>query len=296
MEWLNFRHLYSFWAVCRYGGFSKAAERLYVSQSTVSEQVSQLEDYLGEELLERNTRSVKMTLRGEALLAYADQIFEKSSQINRVFRDSEDESRRHLKIGIVGGISRNFVYARIEDAFLNQADLHVEVYSGAIDELTRQLRTFDIDMVLSLELPRHQEMSTMTHHLVATSPLKLVGTPELIEQVESGSVAPRLFVFRHPFEGYPVQACSERYGVEFDLAVSTDDISLLRFLANGSSGLALVPEIGVREDLKAGRVKTLDVPNDPSVDIYAISLQASSRRSFVQRLSLAFIHNSWQNA
>ena len=57
MEWLNYHHLLYFWMVAREGGVSKAAEKLRLSQPTVSAQVRRLERALGERLFERQGRT-----------------------------------------------------------------------------------------------------------------------------------------------------------------------------------------------------------------------------------------------
>lgn len=56
-----------FEAVIRKGGFTSASSELYVSQAAVSKRIRQLEDWLGTELFERSTRSLKPTPAGEAL-------------------------------------------------------------------------------------------------------------------------------------------------------------------------------------------------------------------------------------
>jgi LysR family transcriptional activator of nhaA len=287
MEWLNFRHLYAFWAVCRYGGFSKAAARIHVSQSTVSEQVAHLEGYFDEELIERSTRSLKVTRRGAELLEYADEIFARSAQVNRVFRDqTATTGSRHMRVGMVGGISRNFVFNRIIGALRDEREARIDLIDGSFDELTRLLGALDLDLILSLDRPRQQDLLTMEYVRVQSSPVRLVGTPELIGQVtaaRSDALPIELFMFRHPFEGRPLaQRCAERYGLDPTIPVWTDDISLLRFLANSGHGLALVPEIGVWEDSKAGRVEGLEVPGDPGIDIYAIFSNKGTRRDLAE--------------
>ena len=286
MEWLNFRHLYAFWAVCRYGGFSKAAKRIYVSQSTVSEQVASLEAYLEEDLIERSTRSLTVTDRGAALLEYADGIFRSSAEINRIFRDKgASQHPRNMRVGMVGGISRNFVFGRIVGALESGEGVRIDVVDGSFDELTDLLRGFDLDLILSLDRPRQQDLFMMRHVKVASSPMRLVGTPELVADVRRERDEPfpvELYTFRHPFEGLPLpEVCAERFDLAPRVSVWTDDISLLRFLANSGRGLALVPEIGVWEDLKAGRVEGLEIPGGPRIDIYAVSLSKGSRRELV---------------
>jgi len=275
MEWLNFRHLHAFWAVCRSGSFSKAAERIYISQSTVSEHVAALEEYFDEPLIERNTRSLSVTKRGEALMAYADEIFGLSADINHVFRDKRASTlARHLRVGMVGGISRNYVFGKIIDALGKSEALRIDVLDGSFDELSRLMRGFELDLILGLDRPRQKDLFTMQYSQVMSSPVRLVGTAPLVERVleaREESLAVELYSLRHPFEGSPLsERCAEHYKLETILPVWTDDISLLRFLANSGRGLALVPEIGVWEDLKAERVIGLTVPGAPSIDIHAV--------------------------
>lgn len=287
MEWLNFRHLHAFWAVCRSGSFSKAAERIYVSQSTVSEHVASLEAYFDEPLIDRNTRSLSVTKRGEALMAYADEIFGLSADVNRVFRDKHSAGLvRRLRVGLVGGISRNFVFGKIIRTLDAFDDLRIDVIDGSFDELSRLMRGFELDLILGLDRPRQKELFTMQYMQVMSSPIRLVGTTSLVESILAPRDAPlatKIYSFRHPTEGAPLsERCAEHYNLDVSIPVWTDDISLLRFLANSGRGLALVPEIGVWEDLKAERVVGLTVPGGPSIDIHAVYPEKGSHRALIE--------------
>jgi acetyl esterase/lipase len=67
-EAIELRHMRAFVAVAEELSFSRAAERLYVSQPALSRQIRALERLVGCELLERSTHGVELTLAGEALL------------------------------------------------------------------------------------------------------------------------------------------------------------------------------------------------------------------------------------
>ena len=64
MDFLNYHHLRYFWMVAREGSLRKAAERLHLSQPTISAQISSLEESLGEKLFRRSGRSLVMTDAG----------------------------------------------------------------------------------------------------------------------------------------------------------------------------------------------------------------------------------------
>ena len=73
---IELRHLRSFVAVAEELNFSRAADRLYISQSALSRQVSALEKLIGCNLLRRTTHRVELTLAGEALLERTHSVLE----------------------------------------------------------------------------------------------------------------------------------------------------------------------------------------------------------------------------
>ena len=73
MDWLNYHHLRYFWSVAREGSLRRAAETLGISQPSISAQVRQLEEALGEKLFRRSGRGLALTDAGvtnEALDIY----------------------------------------------------------------------------------------------------------------------------------------------------------------------------------------------------------------------------------
>lgn len=73
---MNFRHLEAFVQVADQGGFTRAAETLYLTQPTVSGQVKELEQELGAALFDRLARAVELTEPGHLLLAEARRVLE----------------------------------------------------------------------------------------------------------------------------------------------------------------------------------------------------------------------------
>jgi len=71
---MNFTQIEAFVAVATLGSFSQAAEKLYLSQPTVSTYVKKLEEELGVELVRRSTKAITLTVAGTAFLNYARDI------------------------------------------------------------------------------------------------------------------------------------------------------------------------------------------------------------------------------
>ncbi|AVH45632.1 LysR family transcriptional regulator [Agrobacterium tumefaciens] len=81
---MNLRQLESFLAIANLGNFAAAAERLCVTQSTISARIQELEQILGVELFDRSQRTARLTLKGRELRPYAEQVVELTSEIRRM--------------------------------------------------------------------------------------------------------------------------------------------------------------------------------------------------------------------
>ena len=77
---VELRHLQAFVAAARHASFTHAAKTVHVSQPTFTVQIRQLETALGVRLLDRNTRSVRLTPIGRELAPVIERILRNSSR------------------------------------------------------------------------------------------------------------------------------------------------------------------------------------------------------------------------
>ena len=84
-------HLECFLTVARYMNFTKAAKSMFLSQSTLSRNISELENDLGVKLFNRNNRFVKLTPAGETLLRMAPSLLQEIKKMEeRVYASGTD--------------------------------------------------------------------------------------------------------------------------------------------------------------------------------------------------------------
>ncbi|WP_263410795.1 LysR family transcriptional regulator [Terriglobus tenax] len=106
---MELRHLRYFVAVAESGGFSRAARRLYVSQSALSEQIADLEAELGVQLFDRSRLRAALTAPGELFLKEARKVLGSADQAMKVARDSASGDLGEIRIGFfTGGVGPNF--------------------------------------------------------------------------------------------------------------------------------------------------------------------------------------------
>ncbi|ASP93480.1 LysR family transcriptional regulator [Sinorhizobium meliloti] len=141
--------LRTFTAVVETGGFTRAADRVHLTQSTISQQIKKLETNLGHVLLirDRATGSVRTTEEGELLMSYARRILSVSVEANEALGRSvplpktvrlgvpEDFAGKRL-IDLLSGFSRTSPGARLDTV------------SGWSFELRRLLHAGEIDLAL----------------------------------------------------------------------------------------------------------------------------------------------------
>ncbi|HLZ67125.1 MAG TPA: transcriptional regulator CynR [Aliidongia sp.] len=94
------RHLRYLLAVVEQGGFTRAAEALHLSQPTLSQQVRQLEERLGFDLLDRSGRSVRATDEGEVYLQHVRRAFAELAAAEQAVADVRGLGRGLLRLGI----------------------------------------------------------------------------------------------------------------------------------------------------------------------------------------------------
>lgn len=149
---MELRHLRYFVTVAEELSFTRAAARLGIAQPPLSQQISKLERELGVQLLERNSRSVRLTKAGDTLLAEA-----------RVVLNRTDETRRivqHVAAGETGAVRIGCIASGISGMLVTALRAYRSAYPAVLPlvyemEATPQLealehRTIDIGFVRSL--------------------------------------------------------------------------------------------------------------------------------------------------
>ncbi|OWQ91852.1 LysR family transcriptional regulator [Roseateles aquatilis] len=99
---MRLTQLRSFHAVATAGNFTRAAEKLHVSQPTVTTQVGLLEERYKVELFHRSGRQVRLTEIGERLLQVSRQIFSLEAEAVELLGDAGELRSGHLRVAAVG--------------------------------------------------------------------------------------------------------------------------------------------------------------------------------------------------
>ena len=101
---MELRHLRYFLVLADELHFGRAAERLAMSQPPLSVAIRQLEEAVGTRLLERNSKSVRLTAAGKALAQSAAQVLAQAEEAKRLAHAVGEGKAGRLRVGFVGGM------------------------------------------------------------------------------------------------------------------------------------------------------------------------------------------------
>jgi DNA-binding transcriptional LysR family regulator len=170
---MELRQLRYFVAVAEELHFRRAAERLYVAQPAVSEQVRKLEAELGVRLFERTNRSVAITDAGAALLEEGRRVLEQADVAQRAARGAADQIGARLRIGHLPDALPPELPRALAHLRGSTASLRVSTESAPAAQLADAVRTQRLDAAV-IDLPASTHGLTATplarQHLVVAMP------------------------------------------------------------------------------------------------------------------------------
>ncbi|MBM4195244.1 MAG: transcriptional activator NhaR [Gemmatimonadetes bacterium] len=166
MEWLNYHHLLYFWTVAREGGISKAAEKLRLSQPTISAQVRMLEEAVGERLFQRQGRTLVLTDTGRLVYRYADEIFVIGRELTETLRGRPTGRPLQLTVGVANVVPKLIVYRLLQPATKGPEPVDLVCREDNAEQLVTQLATHALDVVITdTPAPAHLRVKVFSHLL-----------------------------------------------------------------------------------------------------------------------------------
>lgn len=143
---VELRHLRYLLAVADQGSFTRAAEELYISQPTLSQQVRQMERTLGVQLLDRTGRSVRLTDAGQTYVQHARRALRDLAAGERALQDVEDLSRGHLRLAATPSFTAYLIGPLAAELHDRHPGITLTVRETTQDGIESALLADDIDL------------------------------------------------------------------------------------------------------------------------------------------------------
>ncbi|MDW3685968.1 LysR family transcriptional regulator [Cupriavidus sp. CV2] len=290
----RFQEMQAFVRIAERQSFTQASEDLQIPRATITNLIKRMEQRLGARLLERTTRTVRLTHDGEAHYRRCVRLIADLEEAEGSFRDTAPKGL--LRVNLQGTLARHFVVPVLPDFLALYPEL--EIHIGEDDRLVDLVRE-GVDCVLRAG---NLQDSSMVGRRVALLEQVTVASPAYLARY--GEPADLEALSAHRAVNYISSGTGKAVPLEFTVAGRVTTVQLAAAISvtgadlyTGASvaglGLVQVPRYRVAGELREGRLQVVlaDLPPPPmpvSV-LYSQNRQLSSRvRVFTQWLREVF--------
>lgn len=267
---MELRNLITFIHVAELGSFTKAAEQLGYSQSTISFQIKQLEDEIGCLLFERINHTITLTDRGRELVSYAHQV----RALTEDFKDSltkEEECRGHIHIVTPDSVCEEMIYSRYIDFHEKYPLISIRFTTGDSALMLDMLDHNEADVIITLDRRLYNKdyviakEEALPMHFVTSKRSRFVGKKNL----SIHDIASEPFILTEYGQGYRRVFDKElaKNSMEITPVLEIGRTDVITHILAKSDMISYLPDFVTEELIESGELCYLDVC-DIKVDIW----------------------------
>lgn len=242
---IELRQLKYFMTVCQELHFTKAAEKLNISQPSLSQQISNLETYVGMPLFDRIGRNIALTEAGKILRKHSQNIFHELEQAEMAIKDLNGLRRGQLKIGSLL-TCMNYLFPPVMLKFKRlYPDVKLSILGMRAEKIKQSLLENKLDLGVTFLPEKNEQLEAIP---LATEELSLAlptGHPlmhmETVDLETIGEIAtvllPKSYFLRELIEAYCLQV-----GIKLQPAIEMTTLESLMIMVEKGTGATILPK------------------------------------------------------
>jgi DNA-binding transcriptional LysR family regulator len=157
---LSSQNLDAFAEVAKTGSFSRAASRLHITQSALSQRVLNLESDLSTTLIIRDPANLRLTPAGEELLRYHQAKTSLETETLARILGSMSDIGGSVRIGSFSSLTRSVVMPAVSALVKSHQNIHVEILTREVGELRGALARNQVDFILTISEQQKQDIES----------------------------------------------------------------------------------------------------------------------------------------
>jgi LysR family transcriptional regulator, transcriptional activator of nhaA len=278
VEFLNYHHLRYFWTVAKEGSLRVAAEKLGVSQPSISAQLRALEESLGQSLFRRSGRGKALTEAGQVAFRYAEEIFSLGREMVNALKQQPTAREIRFYVGIADSFPKLVTNEILRPVFTLPQAVHIICREGKLEDLLGQLGAHRLDMVLADEPPSSNLNFRVFNHSLGESGTTFFAASSLAVQLRkkfpaSLDGAPALL----PAENTILRRALERWFAEQHLrprvVAEFEDLALMKVMALEGRGFIAVPTVAAKDAVEHYGFQLIGHAEKCRVHFYALTAE-----------------------
>lgn len=279
MNKMDLHHLKIFYISCVEQSFTKAAKKLYISQSAVSIQVKKLEESLGVQLIERNSKKFKLTYIGQELYKMSADVFEKVKRMEIELKTLVDNKKNKILIGTTHAIGEPLLPEIITTYKKLNPNIEFDVLIKNQESLLKYLNEGEIDILLLGTYPIEDNnictIETEDYPFVLVTPPQINNLNELSE----------LYYLKRDDENTPryiTEFIKKMKGRKIQTMTVNGSIETIKHLIRDNMGYSILPYYTVHKELKDNEFKDLYTFKNIEVKFQIVLLKENAEKLYIK--------------
>ncbi len=258
--------LETFNAVCETKSFTKAAEKLSLTQPAVSQHIKKLEEELNATLFLRKKGELVLSKEGEIVLLYAKRMMALSEKMREKVKNAQSNLDR-IRIGITHTQESGFVMDVLSKIAIEDDNLQITFITDNIKNLYDMLENFEIDMAIIEGKPTNPSFNFVV--INTDSLMCIVSAQNRLAKKSSITLAE--LKKEHLILRLPTSSTREKFAAaldgigesidSFDVTIEVDSIATIRDLVKKDFGVSVLSRYSCTNELAKGSLVALPIEN-----------------------------------
>lgn len=288
---LNLYQLQSFVTVVSEGSMTGAADKLYLTQPAISQQIRNLEEDLGVELLVRGVRQIKPTLQGEVLFDYAKRILQLGQQAEVAVKAMGAELKGQLRIGTLNSLGVHLISPIVSRLLKYNPKLSIKIDYDDGEELVKAFKRGELDAMIlpevdnqyGLSLPDAEKQMLMNEELWLVGSGKEADMPKQISLSDLRKYPHISFSRELPEFNRRLTTELQKMGISLEPVFESPNVGTLKRVIESGLGWGFLPASSIRKQVRMGRMNHVNVKDFTyNLDFYFYSKKLPENRALVE--------------
>jgi len=278
--------LQAFLAVAESGSFSRAAERLFLTQPAVSKRIAALESELGTQLFDRIGRRIHLTEAGHALLTRAQTVLRDLEDIRRSITNLSGAVTGPLALATSHHIGLHRLPLALKRFHATYPDIHLDLHFMDSEKACSAVARGDLELAI-VTLPPSVQVPLTTEHLWE-DPLDLVVSPEH-PLAGRGTIAPAMLLDYPAILPGPGTFTRElilnAFGVLRDrirVGMATNYLEVLKMLASIGLGWSALPRTMIDDSLRVLQINRIVIERRLGIVTHAARTLSNAAQAMIR--------------
>jgi LysR family transcriptional activator of nhaA len=262
--------------VAKEGGLRKAAEKLHVSQPTISAQIAALEGVVGEKLFRRGERALALTETGQHVMTYAEEIFSIGQDLLNSVKQRPTSRPLRMRLGVADALPKLVTYQIIEPIFHLPQPVQVSCWETKVSDMLVELTAYRLYVVLADEPGSSGVTAKVFNHFLGECGVTFCAVPRLAAKLRRGfpkslNGAPALLPMSNSGLRRSLEKWFHATGVRPRLVGEIEDPAFVNVLALHGLGFMSVPTLVAKEIVTRFGFRAIGQTDECKQQFYAIT-------------------------